>query len=412
MSIVAVKIKYVFFISIFVAFMVSEACAELVKVEVRKGDTLHGFSEKYLKDPAQWPKIHELNRANIKDPDKIFPGQVIRIPVEMLKDKIGDIFYIQNTVNVKKREGGVWRPGVEKERLFPEDGILTKDESYARVQFLVGSHLEVFENSLIYLKPTREKTAVASLLEGALAVKQAKVITPSAEVIPRINSEYNIDVDTNKTTKVSVKQGEVDVKAQGKMVTVLKGYRTLVEFDKVPQEPVALPLNGEDAIEYSSQIAQMEGMSFSLQVSGSKTFIKLVKDEITDDLSMEYVKKDLKPGQYFWRAAIIDKYGFRGEYSLPRGFVIRLFADTVVSLTGFEYVNQQEGIMRIRGIARNAERVVINGYPASVDTDGRFKTTIVLTQGQKTITVTAISPDGVVIRKYHRTDAGEWLPVQ
>src|SRR3989339_1552291 len=61
---------------ILVINMVCEA--ELVEVEVRKGDTLHGFASKYLKDPSRWPRIYEINKKDVNDPDQIFPGQIIK----------------------------------------------------------------------------------------------------------------------------------------------------------------------------------------------------------------------------------------------------------------------------------------------------------------------------------------------
>jgi nucleoid-associated protein YgaU len=47
---------------------------------VQKGDTLSKISKQYYGDPNKYNRIFEANRDQLKDPDKIFPGQVLKIP--------------------------------------------------------------------------------------------------------------------------------------------------------------------------------------------------------------------------------------------------------------------------------------------------------------------------------------------
>jgi nucleoid-associated protein YgaU len=47
---------------------------------VQAGDTLSGIAKHLLGDPSKYPKIFELNRDVLSDPDKIKPGQVLKIP--------------------------------------------------------------------------------------------------------------------------------------------------------------------------------------------------------------------------------------------------------------------------------------------------------------------------------------------
>ena len=47
---------------------------------IAKGDTLWGISTDFYKDGAKYPLIVEANLEVIKDADKIYPGQAIRIP--------------------------------------------------------------------------------------------------------------------------------------------------------------------------------------------------------------------------------------------------------------------------------------------------------------------------------------------
>ena len=47
---------------------------------VKKGDTLSMISKQFYGDANAYKKIFDANRDQLKDPDKIQPGQVLRIP--------------------------------------------------------------------------------------------------------------------------------------------------------------------------------------------------------------------------------------------------------------------------------------------------------------------------------------------
>ncbi|HUF25250.1 MAG TPA: LysM peptidoglycan-binding domain-containing protein [Vicinamibacterales bacterium] len=47
---------------------------------VKPGDTLSGIAKKHLGDGNAYMKIFEANRDQLSDPDKIKPGQVLKMP--------------------------------------------------------------------------------------------------------------------------------------------------------------------------------------------------------------------------------------------------------------------------------------------------------------------------------------------
>jgi len=49
---------------------------------IKKGDTLWAIANKFLGNGSKYPEIFEANREVIKDPDLIYPGQKIRIPLD------------------------------------------------------------------------------------------------------------------------------------------------------------------------------------------------------------------------------------------------------------------------------------------------------------------------------------------
>ena len=48
---------------------------------IQSGDTLGGIAKEFLGSGSRYPEIFESNREVIQDPNKIYPGQKIRIPL-------------------------------------------------------------------------------------------------------------------------------------------------------------------------------------------------------------------------------------------------------------------------------------------------------------------------------------------
>lgn len=81
--------KFYAYVFIIIFGMLSAATADCQTQEykeytITRGDTLWGISSKEVIDPFLWPKIWKENPA-IKNPDLIYPGQKIKIPLHLLQ---------------------------------------------------------------------------------------------------------------------------------------------------------------------------------------------------------------------------------------------------------------------------------------------------------------------------------------
>lgn len=140
---------------------------------VVKGDTLWDISGRFLKQPWRWPEIWQLNKAEIKDPHWIYPGDVIVL------DRSGD------SPRLKLLRSG--KLG-DEQRLSPR----------------------VRESSL-------EGEAIASISPSAIEpfLKRPQVLDPEAfRKAPRIAAAYDNRVifsagDTVYAVNLEAKPGEV-----------------------------------------------------------------------------------------------------------------------------------------------------------------------------------------------------------
>jgi nucleoid-associated protein YgaU len=63
-----------------VAQVEADTTEEPVFHTVVKGDTLSAIAKKTLGNANRYPEIFEANKPMLKHPDKIYPGQMLRIP--------------------------------------------------------------------------------------------------------------------------------------------------------------------------------------------------------------------------------------------------------------------------------------------------------------------------------------------
>jgi hypothetical protein len=134
---------------------------------VVRGDTLWGISKMFLKDAYRWPEVWQLNTEQIKNPHRIYPGQVVYLDTSSGQPRLR----LGKTVGDGKLEPKMYSedqsraiPAIPQQIIEPflseplvvEEGALT---TAPRVVATEESHVAVSAGNKIYVKNVKEADA-------------------------------------------------------------------------------------------------------------------------------------------------------------------------------------------------------------------------------------------------------------
>lgn len=420
----------------------------LQEITVKEGDTLWSVANYYLKDPQRWPEISKYNELPSSDLNVILPGMRLRIPILLIKEHLrsAHLIYLFNDVRYRKKNEAEWKTARLNMELFNEDGVRTLAQSIAKVKFASGELLQLDENSLIILKPENKREEI-DLLSGGVRASKTKILASGSLIDPRIeprgpNPDFKTKVKEDKTTLVEVYEGIVDVTAQGKTVTLNKGFGTEIKYSKPPSLPKALPpkpdmdapsstempgsalkMSGEQitsgqlrldikpvgppASQQSSSAPQTQMLgqiinNYHIQISTTHTFTNIVLDEINpikEKVTIDFTKYKLPDGLYYYRVSYLDDMGFEGQYSLPVQFLI----DTTPPLLEISSPRNEEEVdtefVHVEGTTEAWATLKINDKTAQVDEKGKFITALIPAKGKNLIAIEAVDRAGNVTKK-------------
>ncbi|MGE5467783.1 MAG: LysM peptidoglycan-binding domain-containing protein [Ignavibacteria bacterium] len=119
------------------------------------GDTLWGIASMFLKDPYRWPEVWRLNDQDIKNPHRIYPGQVV------ILDKSGDkpqlkigklvkaeprIYYESNDKAIPAIPQSAIEPFLSRPLVIEEHTL----DAAARIVAFQGGHITVGVGDTVY----------------------------------------------------------------------------------------------------------------------------------------------------------------------------------------------------------------------------------------------------------------------
>lgn len=235
------------------------------------GDTLWGISGKFIKDPYRWPELWRLNAEQVKNPHRIYPGQVLVL------DRSGDEPQLKlETVRLAPRQydaaltqeipaipQSVIEPFLAKPLVIEANAL----ESAPRIVALEENRLIVGTGSKIYVtgitdpkaqsyqiyrpgKALADPVTKEVLGHEAIFLGTAKLTRKGEPAILRVSSAVaEIDkgdrlVPTAKADVVSYAPHAPKRKIEGRVISVLGALR-----EGGPHSIVALTRGSRDGIE-------------------------------------------------------------------------------------------------------------------------------------------------------------------
>ncbi len=309
-------------------------------------DNVIKLSSDMLTDPKAWSEVVKFNR--LKDPNVIFPGQTLNIPLRFLKSKAvsGKVISAEGDVTL---QGGTTQPGA----LLPDGAkIKTGANSSAVIELGDGSRVKILPGSLAEIVTSRDYamrdasksgssnwfSGLMRLSEGALealASKTAKRATPlqietPTSVVGVRGTEFRVAFDDPKTqaARTEVIEGLVraDNPTQASGADLPMGTGAVVKLLDKEVKVVAL-LPAPDLTAVPSEVFKPQGSwpmpklagasAYKVQVASDEQFDKIVRDMKVDGNSGGSADLSSLPnGNWFTRVRGIDAVGLEGFNSV------------------------------------------------------------------------------------------------
>ena len=166
------KFFYSTLLGLFVSGIVYAQNAEeqMWTYEVKEGDTLYDISNEYIEDPTKWPLLAE--DAKVKEPRKLQPGQLVRIPVDLLRHDKKPLRVAYRRGEVLIADKGQTPKPLEKNTLIQEgQTITTGEDGFASLILPDDTRLLISAGSIVHIGqfryvPDVDKTLIDFVLDS------------------------------------------------------------------------------------------------------------------------------------------------------------------------------------------------------------------------------------------------------
>jgi hypothetical protein len=340
-----IKRAAIIFLLTFSLLSLNTFAGETVVIKVENGDTLINICEKYLESQTDWRKIARINR--LANPNRIYPGQYLVIPVEFLKGIPidGNVSFVKGVAEIYDGGEKKWKSLSLNDTILQGEQVRTAVDSSLEISYSDGVSLLMRENTIVDISRARSKSDTNEVYDFFLDVGRAvnklrkstgkeiryKVHTPTAVAAAR-NTEFRVTVGDDAATRLEVLEGNVGVRSGKQEIDVPTGYGAMIEKgmakaqqNKLLSPPVPaeiLPLYRSMPMKFFFKpVPESDAMRIIL--ARDVSFKNIVKQKrIGIHESFEVVGVD--DGAYYLSGRSIDPYGLEGPSSAPIPIKVRV----------------------------------------------------------------------------------------
>jgi hypothetical protein len=308
---------------------------EMYEYHANLGDTLTGISARYLERGTNWPQLMKYNK--IADPNRIAPGEIVRIPIELMKRDLAALALVTARGEAQVRRNGAAAPLQAGGALQAGDEVQTGKDGYVVIRLADGSVLRLQADSRLVVESSeklRDTDAVRSifrLMTGRIESLVSKFrgsgnrfeITTQQAVTGVRGTDFRVAVE-GEATASEVLEGKVDFAgsgaAAGKNAQLGAGFGSRASNDGQLLPPVQLlaapALNAASTLQERLVVrfefpAVERAVKYRAQVSRDAEFFSVVAETTSDTPNVRFAGLDDSP--YFLRVRGIDANGLEGR---------------------------------------------------------------------------------------------------
>lgn len=316
---------------------------------VQPGDTLFNITEKYLGDAGLWPENHRLN-PQVKDPHLLRIGSRLRIIISRkMPESTAEVEQVVRKV-LRREPKNDWFNAQRGDQLKEKNEVQTFNRASTRLRFEDGAHLDIKENSLVFLRQVGQtlrgdERQSIEIVEGEADIRHTlarkarsdiEIVVGNVRALPQPDDKGNLVTRTRKSdnghANVMVYDGKTEVAAAGSRVAVPKGMGTVVEEGQAPSPPekllpssrltsppIASKIGFANPLFKWNPVPNAASYKFELcndQDCATPTFRK------TGIQQAQYSSETIPLGSHFWRVTAVAASNLDGFPSKARAFTI------------------------------------------------------------------------------------------